>query len=359
MAASGLIWLEIADFRCFESLRLEPDGRLNLIHGPNASGKTSLLEAMFFLGRGRPLRSGRSSRLARDGTSSFRIVGSVDTGLGETVVGIGGGSGRTEARIGGESAPSLASLAEALPVQIIDPDAHRLVEEGPAERRRYLDWGVFHVEHGFLNAWRRYQRCLRQRNAALRLRQPASLISSWDDELAEWGDWLNEARQRYVAALEPHVAAVAVQLLDATVKLSLRQGWPQEHGLREALDHQRARDQEQGTTTQGPHRADLVVSMDGDRARGRASRGQQKLLAAAALIGQINHLLSLEQRLPVLLVDDPAAELDQERRRRLMDVLGSVGSQLFVTALEPDELPGIEDARRFHVEHGALVSDAR
>ncbi len=357
MVGSGLSWLEIADFRCFEAIRLEPDPRLNLIHGPNASGKTSLLEAIFFLSRGRPLRSARSSRLARDGTGQFRIVGSVDTGLGETVLGIGGGAGRTEARIGGENAPSLASLAEALPVQIIDPDAHRIIEEGPVERRRFLDWGVFHVEHAFLNAWRRYQRSLRQRNAALRMRQPAGLISSWDDELTEWGEWMGDARERYVVALEPFVAAVAERLLDATVTLSLRQGWSENQSLREALDACRDRDQEQGTTTQGPHRADVIVSLDGGRARGRASRGQQKLLAAAALIGQINHLLSLKQRLPVLLVDDPAAELDHERRRRLMEVLGSVGSQLFVTALEPEELPGIADAKRFHVEQGALVPD--
>ena len=97
-----------------------------------------------------------------------------------TGLGVEGSSSGIRAKLAGQRASSLAELAEALPVQIIDPEVHRLIEEGPSRRRRFLDWGVFHVEHGFVDQWQRFHRALKQRNAALKAGQARSLVSTWD-----------------------------------------------------------------------------------------------------------------------------------------------------------------------------------
>ena len=164
--------LEVRDFRCIAATDLEFDGRCNLISGANASGKTSLLEAIFFLGRGRSFRTARNETLIRKGADELLLTGRFEAGGSVRPVGVRYSREGFEARAAGNRIGSLAELATILPVQAIDPEVHRLVEEGPQERRRYLDWGVFHVEPRFVEQWRRYQRALKQRNAALGPRRP-------------------------------------------------------------------------------------------------------------------------------------------------------------------------------------------
>jgi len=111
-----------------------------------------------------------------------------------------------------------------------------------------------------------------------------------------------------------------------------------------------------GSTQAGPHRAELALSVEDRRARYRVSRGQQKLLAATLVIAQTRYVAAQTGRELILLVDDPAAELDRENRRRLFDLLQHVPAQMFVTALEAEDLPWSEQGRMFHVEHGRLSS---
>src|SRR5512145_3033326 len=179
--------LDVRDFRCIASAELDFDDRCNLISGPNASGKTSLLEAIFFLGRGRSFRTPRTETLIRKGAEELLVAGKLAAGGRAPPLGVRYSRDGFEARAGGARIGSLAELAVTMPVQAIDPEVHRLVEEGPQERRRYLDWGVFHVEPRFVEQWRRYQRALKQRNAALRSDQPEAVVRAWDPELIDSG----------------------------------------------------------------------------------------------------------------------------------------------------------------------------
>ena len=111
-----------------------------------------------------------------------------------------------------------------MPVQAIDPEVHRLVEEGPQERRRFLDWGVFHVEPGFVDHWRRYQRALKQRNAALRSAQPETVVRAWDPELVDAGRSVARYRREYFGKLREYVAEMGERLLGGPVELSLADG---------------------------------------------------------------------------------------------------------------------------------------
>jgi DNA replication and repair protein RecF len=351
--------LQVRDFRCIEGAELDFDSRCNLVSGPNASGKTSLLEAIFFLGRGRSFRTPTNETLIRKGQEGFLLTGRVGEGSSHRPVGIQYTRAGFEARAGGESVRGLAELATILPVQAIDPEVHRLIEEGPQERRRFLDWGVFHVEPRFVDRWRRYQRALKQRNAALRAEAPESVVRAWDPELVEAGKGLAESRRRYFDLLRPAVARTGETLLGMPVELSLSDGWSSgEQGLEQALEASWGRDRERRLTHSGPHRADLGIRVGGDRARHRVSRGQQKLAAASMLLGQLR--CDAEQGSPTacLLVDDPAAELDPGNLERLVSVLVDLPAQLFLTALDPavtafERLPV---ARRFHVEHGKIAA---
>jgi DNA replication and repair protein RecF len=332
---------------------LELDPKFTLISGPNASGKTSLLEAMYVLGRGRSFRTRRNEHLIRRGAERFVVFGEVEAGERHVPLGIEGSPAGLRAKVAGERAATLAELALQLPVQIIDPEVHRLIEEGPSRRRRFLDWGVFHVEHDFVGYWQRYHQVLRQRNAALKSRQLA-LISAWDADLVRYGELVTAARQRYVEALAVQCAPIGTNLLGLNLTLSYRTGWARELGFADALSHSLRSDQEVGVTQVGPHRADLAIRLEGLAAKDRVSRGQQKLLAAALLIAQINLFPEGGAVDPTLLLDDPAAELDDERLSKLLREVTSHPVQLVVTTLHGEFSAFGDPGKRFSITAGEV-----
>ena len=349
----GLRSLAVTGLRCFESVTVEPVPGLNLVTGENASGKTSLLEAIFLLGRGRSFRAARREAAIRDGEAQLRVVGRLGDGR---TLGVEAGRGSWAARVGGEPVAQLADLAGLLPVQLLDPEVHRLVQEGPGERRRYLDWATFHVKPAFLETWRDYQRALRQRNAALKARQPEQSVRPWEQALAEAGRLLDDYRAETVALLQGPVGETARRLLDVELRLEYRPGQPAGQDLAEALAAHRERDRRAGMTQVGPHRADLGLVFDEHKARGWVSRGQQKLVAAAMVLGQARLLAPGWGDRGVLLVDDPAAELDAGRCERLLALVAEMPFQVFLTALDGKGLPGLRAERTFHVEQGRVAT---
>src|ERR1700690_298871 len=162
-----------------------------------------------------------------------------------------------------DRASSRAQLASAFPVQIIGPEVHRLIEEGPSRRRRFLDWGVFHVEPNFVIHWQNYRQALKQRNAALKARAPRPVVSAWDGDLVRYGELMSESRSRYVMQLTTEAQALGKVLLEMDLGLGYRIGWDSSLKLRGALDRSWANDYEQGSTQVGPHRAELSFRLNG------------------------------------------------------------------------------------------------
>ena len=347
--------LRVSDFRCVQSAELEFDPRFTLISGPNASGKTSLLEAVYVLGRGRSFRTRQREHLVRRGAPLFRVIADLTAGERAVTAGVEGSISGVQARIAGERVGSLAELAAVAPIQVIDPEVHRLIEEGPSQRRRFLDWGVFHVEHAFVNHWQSYQLSLKQRNAALRARQPMGLVRAWNVELARLGNLIDAARANYAAKLAAVAQPLVYAMIDADLTLTYRSGWPRESSLTAALQENESRDQAMGTTTVGPHRADLVIRLGGHSVKDRISRGQQKLLASALLVSQLRLLPQEQAPLPTLLLDDPAAELDDGRLGRLLGELRREPLQLIVTSLHPEFAAFGKPGRHYGILNGVVT----
>lgn len=344
----------VRDLRIIATAVLEPGPGLNLVIGANASGKTSLLEGLYLLGRGRALRQRQGERLVREGCERLRVTGELEGEGGRRLpIGVERGADGLKMRLDGRPLRSALELSSALPLQYLHPDIHQLVQAGPGLRRQFLDRGLFHVEPGFLACWRRYQRALRQRNAALKTGGP---VDAWDGELAEQGHLLDNQRTTYLAGLEPRLRRCVARLLGRDdVGLVYRRGWNARQGLDIVLRETRDQDRRQGFTGRGAHRCDFALTLGDAPIRDRVSRGQQKLLLCALQLAQAEWQRDVTGFAGLLLVDDLPAELDSRHRATLLEALASLHTQAFVTATDLTLVASAADAAKlFHVEHGEV-----
>jgi DNA replication and repair protein RecF len=343
------------NFRCLAEIEFEADPLYNLIVGPNGSGKTSILEAIGYLGRGKSFRGAPTTNLIRHGEEAFVLFGRVLDGERRAAVGVRNSAAGLEVRVDGLAGGGSAALAEALPLQIIDPDVHDLVAGAPDGRRRYLDWLAFHVEHGYLENWRRFRRALKQRNAALRAGASKAVIDNWSTEFCEYARTIDDGRRAALAVATDALEDMAEALLGGKTRFEYRPGWPEERALAELLAASVERDLQQGSTQHGPHRGDLKLIHDERQARKLVSRGQQKLLACAMVLAAAETAQAALERPLLLLLDDPAAELDGDSLARLMDRVAALGCQVIATSLEAETPIFGDSAAVFHVEHGRLA----
>ncbi len=267
----------------------------------------------------------------------------------------------TVAKIQGEFARTLAALSEALPVQVIDPGVHKLVEDSAFRRRRWMDWATFHVEHGFVDVWASYTRALKQRNAVLKqlhVERGRGRSSNWPPGIWSWPNWASSWRgrgARRLSALQPHWQKTVAALAGLNLELVYFQGWARDITLIDALEHSRERDLARGSTHAGPHRGDVLLKLDGKLARDTLSRGQQKLVAVSMILAQLQLLTDILPEPPTLLLDDPAAELDPERLIRFIDQVAPLHCQLVLTSLAAGRQPFGQADRMFHVEQGRVA----
>jgi DNA replication and repair protein RecF len=371
----ALIRLDIADFRNLVSIKLEPvPVGFNLIYGYNGSGKTSLLEAIYYLSLGRSFRSSIISRIIRRTADRFLIFAhllspSISTYPDQTIpIGIERQQqGDIKIRIAGKDVNSVAQLADLTPVQLINSHCCNLLDSGPAFRRKYVDWGVFYLNNEFLRLWREFGQILRQRNAALRQRSPRKELQIWTQELVVRANQLDNLRREYVERLLPLLDEMLKELLPNSPELvvSYQAGWDTSLNFADVLTASLDRDFQLGYTQYGPHRADLKITLNKIPVKDILSRGQQKLFVCAMILAQGALLSKYVNKKPIYLIDDLPAELDSVSRSNLIALLSRQEAQIFVTAVERDAISSLGlvstvPLKMFHVEHGKLteVSDS-
>jgi len=349
--------VEISRFRNLLSTSFHPSPSLNLITGANGSGKSSLLEALYYLATGSSFRTHRLSHIIHQQHDCFILFAECSNAHHSHRVGLKRCKDLIHhTRLDGHEITKRSELVQLLPLQVLSPESINLLVEGSDHRRSFIDWALFHVEHSFHYHLSHYQRALKQRNALLKSDNLNSL-HQWDAQLVEHGEVIDTFRTRYLDSIKVDVDQILAQLLpDITLEMQYRSGWSKELNLVEALSQSRENDRKLRYTTVGPHRGDFVVKSDGVKVADLLSRGQLKLIVIALKLAQISTLQTVSGKLPIILVDDLAAELDVTHRATLLLQLKALSTQIFVTTPDIELIDHSQWAERkvFHVEHGDL-----
>ncbi|WP_299189359.1 DNA replication and repair protein RecF [uncultured Psychrobacter sp.] len=377
----------------------------NVIIGANGSGKTSLLEAIFLLSRGKSFRHHQPKRYIQHHQSTATVHAKLNDG--STLAIQKKADATTLLRLNQTTVYNQSILTEQLPTLLIDPSSMDMLEQGSASRRQLLDWLVFHMKQGFHPQWVAYQRLLKQRNSLLKQTTHLSHVQlaelkSWDKGLGNHAALIHHYREQVFTEWQPYFAKTIAQLLPAyaeQLSLSYNAGYDTDVALEMQLNERLEQDLQLGYTRIGNHRADIHVhwrSSDStgskntdkkvgdisenetnyklpilkEQAANVLSRGEKKLLITALRLSQLPLLLNTtsnaetaasEKTLnatPVVLLDDITAELDDRAIKILLSTLAQLPCQVFMTSLTDDIVPLVQELwskpNMFHVKQGQI-----
>ncbi len=353
--------LTIQNFRNCQHLSGQFSSGLNLIIGDNASGKTSIIEAIWFLATGRSFRSAQVKHLIQHQHTSLTVFTEVHTKQKTYRLGIQKHPKKTQLRINGQPVNTQSIVAQHLPVQLLTPESHKLLEDGPKTRRQFIDWGCFHQSEDFMPLWRTYQRTLKQRNQALKQQLPKAQIQLWDAPLIESAFKIDQFRQNYLEQLTPYLIQFCQALMPEIsehIICQYQSGWPKNTpDLALLYTHNFHKDLSAGYTQYGVHRADVRFKFSGQEAIHILSRGQQKLFVCALLLAQASLHENLQKEPVIMLIDDLPAELDTTHRLKLLELLQSLNIQHIITATSDTLIPIIspQTTQRWKLSNGHLT----
>lgn len=351
--------LMIQQFRNIKACDIELSSGFNFLIGPNGSGKTSLLEALYMLGHGRSFRSSLTGRVIQNACQELFVHGRLlNSEQIETPIGINKQrDGTVEVKIGGLSGQKLSQLTQVLPLQLIHPEGFDLLTDGPKQRRAFIDWGVFYSVPAFFDAWGRFRRLNKQRNALLKTATSYREMQYWDAELSSLAEQIDVWRAGYVEQIKTGTESLCQDFLpEFDIRLQYYRGWEKETSYRELLERNFERDKMLGYTLSGPNKADLRIRVNGTPVEDILSRGQLKLMVCALRVAQGQHLTSLTGKQCIYLIDDFASELDSDRRKLLADCFKATGAQVFVSSITQSQVDDMvmSDSKMFHMEQGQI-----
>lgn len=396
--------LQISYLRNLTQISLEP-AACNIIIGANGSGKTSLLEAIFLLSRGKSFRHHQPKRYIQHHQNNTTVHAKLNDS--RTLAIQKQADATTILRLNQTTVYNQSILTEQLPTLLIDPSTMDMLEQGSASRRQLLDWLVFHMKQGFHPQWMAYQRLLKQRNSLLKSTRHLTQVQlaelkSWDKGLSNHAALIHHYREQVFTEWQPYFAKSIVQLLPSyaeQLSLSYNAGYDTSVALDVQLNERLEQDLQLGYTRIGNHRADIHVHWHSDdsvndqttdartaasansiqtklptlkeQAANVLSRGEKKLLITALRLSQLPMLLNDGERsdslnddlssraTPVVLLDDITAELDDRAIEILLSTLAQLPCQVFMTSLTDDILPLVNELwsqpKTFHVKQGKVL----
>ncbi|MGQ9365500.1 DNA replication/repair protein RecF [Azospirillum sp. ST 5-10] len=368
--------LTLTRYRSYEHARLEPDRRPVVLTGPNGSGKTNLLEAVSFLTPGRGLRGASLAEVERIGAATaggWAVAAVVETPNGPVEIGTGrderaGDGNRRVVRIDGHPAKGQTALAEHVAAVWLTPQMDRLFLEGASGRRRFLDRLVFGFDPAHAGRLSRYEHALRERARLLREgRFDEGWLSGLEDAMATSGVAVAAARRDVVRRLRAACARAVGPFPGAGLHIEgAVEGWLDdgpalvaEDALRAALRARRRDDSLSGGAAVGPHRSDLAVRHQAkDMPAALCSTGEQKALLIAIVLANARLLAAERGAAPLLLLDEVAAHLDEDRRDALFGEILALGSQAWLTGTDAAVFAPLgDDACRFRIEEGRAMPE--
>lgn len=339
--------LYLRNFRNYKEVEISFDKKLNVLHGDNAQGKTNLLEAIYFVATGRSFRTQFLAELIRsDETFFFLEAEIVKEGLSQTVkISFDGQNRRLQ--LDANIYSSLNPLLGNLPSVLYTPYDIELIAGSPAERRRFLNLHLAQSDPLYVHHLTRFWRAMKQRNCLLRAKEKKSL-DCWEAEMVESAEYIGKARQEMVVELKAPLDKRSQWLTkgekhEVQLQLSASKNYTQQ------LQKNRSREMELGFTLTGPHRDDLMISIDGKPARLFASEGQKKTAIAALKLAEWEQLSKRTQSLALVGFDDLSGQLDDTREKLLKSSLDHLG-QVFITTPHPPA----EEGHFIHIQNGSV-----
>ncbi len=347
--------LSLRKLRNIKEANLTLNPKTNVVVGENAAGKTTILESIDLLSRGRSFRTNKFDSLVSSGENSFYIGATL--GKEAKKLEIHKEKTRTRILINDKEEKKQSLIAKELAVLCIHPNSHNLIEGPPSERRAFLDWGLFHVEQEFRGEWASYAKLLKQRNEALKTKTLKEDV--WIKKLSETGEKVSAMRKKYMHDINEHLQKNKEYIMpDSSLSFSYDEGWDENMSLFDALIERKSLDSDRGFTSVGPQNANIAIKLNGHDAQKVSSRGQQKLIANIMLLSHSKEFYEKRKFPSIIVVDDLSAELTLDMQEKILERLFETNSQVFLTVLNDSILADIlceMDAKVFHVEHGEIT----
>jgi DNA replication and repair protein RecF len=342
-----------------DPITFHPDN--NFIIGANGSGKSSLLEAIFFLGHGKSFRTTKVNTIVHHQEQKFvvsiRDLDQQQLGLSKDI-----NTGQSDIKINSERFSRLSDLAKNIAVQIVTPESFKLFFGGPKERRKFIDLGLFHVKHDFSKQWRDFSRVLKQRNACLRDSSKHSMLNYWTEVFCQQSELVAHSRDTYVSELKVELQKWTDLLLpniSDQIRVQYLQGWSLNNSLESVLSQNKEREIQHGFSLYGAQKFDVRFLLNKTSIDMLLSRGQQKLFLLALTFAQAKLIERVKRVKPILLIDDIGAELDINSRTLLASAIDKLNCQVIITAIDSFALKPLvlsnKEYKMFHVKHGEVL----
>lgn len=355
----SITYLNTYQFRNLVDSKISLHPEFNFILGDNGSGKSSLLESIYYLSHGKSFRTTNVSNLVCNTAQRFVLNASTSQ---DHVLGIEYSlSGEKRIKIDGERQTKLSELARNLAVQVVTPESFKLFIGGPRERRKFIDLGLFHVKHSFPELWRQFNKTLKQRNACLKQRVGKEQLNYWTEVFCQLSESIAQLRADYIEELSNEVTrwlAILLPEINDSIKLQYLQGWHSKKDLFEVLTQNQEKEVDKGYSLYGAHKFDVRFQFNTMSLEQRLSRGQQKLFLLALTFAQTKLIEKVKRVKPILLIDDIGAELDISSRTAMSEANQLLNCQSIITAIDQSAVeplvPKNKNYKMFHVKHGNI-----
>lgn len=355
--------LSLHNFRNYEDERFAFTDGVNVLFGKNAQGKTNCAEAVFYLCTGSSLRIRHEKQLIRRGQECACIRAEAQSRYGTVVLEADIYENRREIRVNGNKIARAVDLLGNMNSVFFSPGELRLIQDGPDERRRFLNLSISQTSRSYCTALLRYNKILDQRNNLLKNRDASLVLETlpvWDEQLARYAAVIVRHRGEFLSLLSPLAQEAHAYLTDGAETLSLSTekdyGTSEEEiaaRLMRELENAYERDIRLGYTTVGPHRDDIRIFLDGAEAKGFASQGQTRTAALSLKLAEVEIFKRLSGEAPVLILDDVMSELDLPRRKKLLSKVN--GLQCILTCTHAERVLYGTETNKIRIQAGKIV----
>lgn len=355
--------LTLHNFRNYENESFSFSEGLNVLTGRNAQGKTNCAEAVFYLCTGASLRIRHEKQLIRRGQDFAYVSAEALSRYGTVRLEAKIYENRRELFVNGNKLARAVDLLGNMNSVFFSPGELRLVQDGPDERRRFLDISISQTSREYCTSLNRYRKILDQRNNLLKLRDGSAVLETlpvWDEQFARYAACIVKKRREYLAQLSPLASEAHAHLTDGAEALALGTdgNYPaNEQGIYEKILREitssRERDMRLGFTSVGPHRDDIRIAIDGADARGFASQGQARTAALSMKLAETELFRRSSGEAPVLILDDVMSELDLPRRKKLLDRVK--GLQCILTCTHAERVLYGTESNRIRIQNGRIL----